>query len=160
MFTCYLDDQFRSASFDFRRPKLWILFTGNTSMAYGKWERQIDNWLIKSTRHSLPSPQWPSANICSAGNEPRLGSRQSLVQNVEHNISGIQETLIMQWINACTDECCCLNADFCSSSPQGKAKEIHHFCSMIRRCIHSTSSDQAMVPPHSNKGSCDEDILD
>jgi len=93
-----LDDQLRSASFDLQRLELWILFTGHTSMAYDKWEWKIDHWLIKSTQHSLPSPQWPSTIVCRPGQEASLWSRRSLVQEVEHNVHAIQETLIIQFI--------------------------------------------------------------
>jgi len=98
LFNRCLDDQHRSASFDLQRLKLWILFTGHTFMAYDKWEWQIDHWLIKSTRHSLPSPQWPSTIVCWPGKQASLWSRQSLVQEVEHNVSAIQESLITRLI--------------------------------------------------------------
>jgi len=62
-----LDDQLRSASFDLHQPKLGILFTSHTFMAYDKWEWKIDHWLIKSTQHSLPSLQWPSTIVCRPG---------------------------------------------------------------------------------------------
>jgi len=94
LFNLCLDDQFRSASFDLQRLKLWNLFTGHTSVAYDKWEWKIDHWLIKSTRHSLPSPWRPSTIVHRPGKQLSLGSRQSLVQEVEHNIRGIQKTLI------------------------------------------------------------------
>jgi len=93
-----LDNQFRSESFDLQRLKLWILFTGHTSMAYDKWEWKIDHWLIKSTWHSLPSPQWQSTTGCWPGKYASLGSRQSLVQQVEHHISAILESLITRLI--------------------------------------------------------------
>jgi len=98
LFNGCLDDQFRSASFDLQRLKLWIIFTGHTSMAYDKWEWKIDHWLIKSTRHSLPSPQRPSTIVCRPGKQASLGFRQSFVHEVEHNISVIHETLITRWI--------------------------------------------------------------
>jgi len=79
LFNRCLDDQFRSANFDLQRLKLWIVFTGHTSMAYDKWEWKIDHWLIKSTRRWLPSPQQHSTIVCWPGTQASLGSRQSLV---------------------------------------------------------------------------------
>jgi len=93
LFNRCIYDQFRSASFDFQRLKLWILFAGHTSMAYDKLQWKIDNWLIKSTWHSLLSPQRPSTIICPSGKQASLGTRQSLVQAVEHYVSALQETV-------------------------------------------------------------------
>jgi len=45
-FSHCLDDQFRSLCFDFQWWEWWILFTRYTSMAYDKWDWQIDHWLI------------------------------------------------------------------------------------------------------------------
>jgi len=53
----------------------------------------------KTTQHSLPSPQRQSTIACQPGTQASLGSRQSLVQEVEHNVSAIQETLITRLIN-------------------------------------------------------------
>jgi len=89
-----LDDQFWSAWFDMQQLKLWILFTGYTSMPYDKWEWKKDHQLIKRTQHSLPSLRPPSTIVCRPGKQASLGSRQSLVQEVEHNVSAIQETVI------------------------------------------------------------------
>jgi len=89
-----LDDQFWNATFDLQRLKLWMLFTRHTSMAYDKWEWKIDCWLIKSTQHSLPSLPWPSTIVCWPGKQASFGFCQSLVQEVEHNLSVIQERLI------------------------------------------------------------------
>jgi len=97
LFNHCLDDQFKSASFDLQRLKLWIIFTGHTSMAYDKWEWQIDHWLMKSTLHSLRSQQRPSTIFCRPGKQASFGCCQSLVQEVEHNVSAIQETLI-RWL--------------------------------------------------------------
>jgi len=97
-FNCCLDDQFWNARFDLQQLKLWILFTWHTAMAYGKWKWKIDHWLMKSTQHSLPSPQPPSTIVCWPGKQVSLGSCQSLVQEVEHNVSVIQEILITHWI--------------------------------------------------------------
>jgi len=63
-------------------------------MAYDKWEWKIDHWLIISTRYSLPAPWLPSTIVCRHGKQPSLVSHQSLVQEVEHNLSAIQVTLI------------------------------------------------------------------
>jgi len=92
-----LDIRLCSASFDLQRPKMWILFTEHTSMAYDEWEWTIDHWLIISTRHSLPSLEPPSTIDCRPGNPASLPSRQSLVQEVEHNASAKQEILITLW---------------------------------------------------------------
>jgi len=94
LFNRCLDDQLRSASFDLQRLKLWTLFTRHTSMAYDKWEWKIDHWLIKSTQHSLPSPQRPFIIVCQPGKQASWGSRQSSVQEVEHNVSAIPESSI------------------------------------------------------------------
>jgi len=59
LFNCWVDNQFRSVSFDLQWLKLWILFTGHTSMAYNKCEWKIDHWLIISTGNSLHSPRYP-----------------------------------------------------------------------------------------------------
>jgi len=67
IFNHCLDNQFRNASFDLQLLKLWILFTGHTSMAYNKWQWRIDLWFIKSTRHSLPSRRRPSTLVCQPG---------------------------------------------------------------------------------------------
>jgi len=91
-----LDNQFSNASFDLQRLKLLILFTVHTSMPYDRWEWKIDHRLKKSTRHLLPSPQRPSTIVCRPGKQACLGCRQSVVQEVEHNVSAIQETLIMR----------------------------------------------------------------
>jgi len=98
VFNHRLGDQFRSASFNSQRLKLWIVSTGHTCMAYDKWKWKMDHWLIKSTRHSLPSPQQPSTIVCWPGKQVSWGSRQSLVQEVEHNVYAIQETIIMRLI--------------------------------------------------------------
>ena len=98
LFNCCFDDQFRSASFDLHWLKLWILFTGQTSMAYNKWEWKIDYWMIQSTQHSLPSLQWPSTIVCLPGKQASLGSHQWLVHEVEHNVSVIRDTLITRLI--------------------------------------------------------------
>ena len=97
LFNRCLDNEFRSASFDLQRLKFLILFTGHTSMAYDKSEWKIDLWLMKSTRHSLPSPWRPSTIVSLPDKQASVGSLQSLVEAVEHNISAIQETLITQW---------------------------------------------------------------
>jgi hypothetical protein len=89
-----LENQFRNAHFDLQRLKLWILLTGYTSMAYDISEWKIDRWLIKSPRPSLPLQQQPSAIDCQLGTQASLGSRQSVVQEVEHNTCVIQETSI------------------------------------------------------------------
>ena len=94
LFNRCLEDQLRSASFDLQRLTLWIIFTGHTSMAYDNWEWKIDHWLIKSTQYSSPSPRRLSTGVCPPGEQATLGSHQSLVQEVEHNVSAIQETLI------------------------------------------------------------------
>jgi len=93
-----LDDQFRSASFNLHQLKLWILFTTHTSMASDKWEWKTDHLLIKSTQYSLPSPRRPSTIVCLPGQQAMLGSHRSLVQEVEHNVSATQETLIIRLI--------------------------------------------------------------
>jgi len=95
-FNCCLDDQFRSASFDLQWLILWIVFTRHTAMAYEKWELRILHRLMKSTRSSLPSPRWPSTIVSRPGKQVSLGSRQSLVQEVQHNVSTIQETFITE----------------------------------------------------------------
>jgi len=89
-----LDDQFRSRSVSLQWRKLWILFTGHTSMAYNKWKLKIDHRLIRSTQHSLPAPQLPSTIVCQPGKQMRSESRQSFIKEVVHNVSAIQETLI------------------------------------------------------------------
>jgi len=94
VFNYSLDDQFRSASVDLQQLTLWIWFTGHNSMAYDKWEWKIHHWVIKSTRHSLPSPRWPSTIACWPRKQASLGSSQSLVQEVELNVSAIHETFI------------------------------------------------------------------
>ena len=93
-----LDNQFRSASFNWQWLKLWIWFTRHTSNTYDKWEWKIEHWLLKSTRHSLRSPQPPSIIACQPEIQARLRSDQSFFQEVQHNVSAIQETLIMQLI--------------------------------------------------------------
>jgi len=93
-----LHDQYRTASFDLQWLKLWIIFTGHTSMAYFKWEWKIDHWLIKSTRHSLPPPQLLSPIVCQPAKQASLRSRQSVFQEVEHNVGAIHETFMMRWI--------------------------------------------------------------
>jgi len=98
LFNCCLDNQLRNASFDLQRLKLWILFTAHTSMVYNKWEWKIHHWSIKSTRHSLPSVLRPSTMVCWPGKQVCLGFCQSLFQEVVHNVSAIQETLIMRVI--------------------------------------------------------------
>jgi len=67
LFNCFLDDQFRSASFNLQQLKLWITFSKHTSMAYDKWEWKIDHLLMKSTRNSLPSMRPPSTIVCQPG---------------------------------------------------------------------------------------------
>lgn len=58
----------------------------------------INYYLIKLTRYSLRSPQLPSTIVCWPGNQASLGSRQSLVLEVQHNIIGLQEMLMTRWI--------------------------------------------------------------
>jgi len=98
LFICCLHDQFRSVSFNEQGLKLWILFTAHTSMAYNTWEWQIDHWLIKSTWHSLPSWRRPSTIVCRSGKQVNVEFHQSLGQEVEHNLTAIQESLIIQLI--------------------------------------------------------------
>jgi len=92
-----LDDQFRSASFDLLWLTSWVSFTGHTSMVDGKWEWKIYHWLIKSTRHSLPLLRRQSIIIYWPGTQRSLGSCQSLVEEMEHIVTEIQETLIT-WV--------------------------------------------------------------
>jgi len=62
-----------SASSNLQQLKLWILFTGHSSMAYDNWEWRIDHWLRKSTQHSLPSLRWPFNSVCQHENQASLG---------------------------------------------------------------------------------------
>ena len=62
-------------------------------MAHDKWEWSIAHWFILSTRHSFPSPRLPSTIVCRPGKQASSGSRQSLVREVERNVSAMQETL-------------------------------------------------------------------
>jgi len=94
LFNRCLDEKSRCASFDLQGLKLLMLFTGHPSMAYDKSEWKIDHWLVKSTRHSLPSPQQPSTIACWPGTQASLGSHQSLVEEAEHNVCVIQEISI------------------------------------------------------------------
>jgi len=91
-----LGDQFGSGSFDLQRLDSWIMFTGHTSMAYDQSEWKIDHWIPKSTKHSLRLPRQPSTIVCRPGTQACSVSHQSLLQQVEHNVSAILETLITQ----------------------------------------------------------------
>jgi len=61
---------------------------------------------------------------------------------------------------ACIDVFCHLNADFCSCSPEHRAKKLDNIRIMIHRRIHSTGLVPAMAQSHNNQGSFDEDFLD
>jgi hypothetical protein len=58
-------------------------------------EWKLNYWLMKSTRHTLPSPQRPSTIVCLPRSSASSGSRQRLVGEVELNVNATQETLIM-----------------------------------------------------------------
>jgi len=101
LFNQSLDDQFRTASFDLQRLTLWILLTRPTSLAYHNWEWKIDHCMRKWTRHSLPSPRPPSTIVYWPGYQPIWGFRQSVVQDVEHKLSAIQDPSITSlWMDA------------------------------------------------------------
>jgi len=129
-------------------------------VAYNEWDRKIDHWLIKSTRHSLPSLRRPSTTVCRPGKQANSAFRQSLVQEVEHNVSAIQETLIMWLITHAQMYFIISMQIFVLPCHRFKPKKIDNIRSMIRWRIHSTGMDPAMAQPHNNQGSFDEDFLD
>jgi len=98
LFIYYLDDQFRSASINLQQLKLWILFTGHSSMVYGRWEGKIYHSLIKSTWYSLHSLWGPSSIACQPGKQVSLGFCQSWIQEVEYNKSATPGTLLTCWL--------------------------------------------------------------
>jgi len=74
-----LDNQFRSASFDLQRLKLWILFTGHTSMAYDRYS--VSNGSGPSLRVQVrvrtePLPNWRSGLSTHPNCEFGYGSMQ------------------------------------------------------------------------------------
>ena len=84
---------------------------------------------------------------------PELGpgggaQRKCDTRNINHAVN-----------DAGTDVFCCLDADFCCSSPEVQARKIDNIRSMIRRRIHSTGTHPAMAQPHNNQSSFDEDFL-
>jgi len=93
-----LDDPFDSVSFVLQQLILGIVFAGHTTMAYNKWEWERAHWLIKSTQHWLPSPRWPSTIVWQPGKQGSLGSLQSLVPEMEHNVSAMKESTIPRFI--------------------------------------------------------------
>lgn len=97
LFKYFLDDQFRSASFDLQLQKFWFSFTRHTFMAYTEWEWKIDYLFIKSTPHSLHSLCQASTIHFHHEYLALYGSCQRLVQYVEHNKSTIQVTLITRF---------------------------------------------------------------
>jgi len=62
--------------------------------------------------------------------------------------------------DACTDVFGSLDADHRSSSPQVQAGKIDNIRSMICQRIHSTGTVPAIVQPHNDQGSVDDDFLD
>jgi len=62
--------------------------------------------------------------------------------------------------NAFIDILHCLNADFCSSLPDVRAKKTDHIRSMICRRIHPTGTLPALAQPHVDQSTFDEDLLE
>jgi len=75
--------------------------------------------------------------------------RKCDTRNINHTVN-----------NACPDLFRRLDVDFCSSSPEVRAKKINDICSMIGRRIHSTGMDPGMTQRPNDRGSFDEDFLD
>jgi len=59
-----------------------------------------------------------------------------------------------------TDVFRCLDADFCSFSPDVQAKKIDNIHCKIHQIIHSTGKEQAMAQHNNNQESFHEDFLD
>jgi len=96
MFNRCLDNQSRNASFDLQWLGLGILVTGQTFMACNKWKWKIKDSLMESTWHWLLSPWTPSTIACWQGPQVSSWFRQRLVQEEEHKVGVIQESLMMR----------------------------------------------------------------